>query len=606
PYGPSFPDERRRLVPTRSPASSSTNPTSTTGIGVSGLTISTTGLRQRVGPKLAHRTTKKTEKLVLLPGGDTVDDVVLPAPLIMDSTIPTLIPPVEVTLPDLLHMQPADDLNHHHHHHHHNSHHPWYFEDPSSQTGGGVAQTQSYLPPPPVSQQRPVTTTGRTTAEMTSKDRRLDLPRVTCYCTADAYRLEEVTAYVASLAGGGGGVVASLYDECLYISHEGDSAVWGVLGSGASRGFQGFHAEYAGGSNPEAVPTSPVNNYPLYSPRSPGLEAVYGDSVFSFSPTRDVPQSHFNVDFARSGEDEGRKEKPKRSVSFNETDDVREIMGEEEEPIQPRWMHRKEMFLFDFGVADFFGGMVKLPIFWNFTEEEELRYIFKLRGCAKHPFKIVDFEIEDFHFQYDLRGPYQPRIYNDMITLKSGNPMNKLTISHAMAQSAKLALFENVMEREITTYSSLPKMMARKGEFKLRDGRRDVLKIVGRLFRLRMNVNLVSNVLDTPELFWSEPELQGLYNAIRGYLEISQRVTVLNTRVEVISDLLDMLQDHLNHTEVTWNTIIVIALIVITCIVASAEVYVKLLRIRVRLHLLFQIWFGSVIANGVVKAGMDD
>lgn len=39
--------------------------------------------------------------------------------------------------------------------------------------------------------------------------------------------------------------------------------------------------------------------------------------------------------------------------------------------------------------------------------------------------------------------------------------------------------------------------------------RPDVLKRIGELFELRMNVNLVSNVLDTPELFWSEPQLQG-------------------------------------------------------------------------------------------------
>jgi uncharacterized Rmd1/YagE family protein len=29
--------------------------------------------------------------------------------------------------------------------------------------------------------------------------------------------------------------------------------------------------------------------------------------------------------------------------------------------------------------------------------------------------------------------------------------------------------------------------------------------------------------LDTPEIFWSEPALEPLYRAIRGYLEISQR-----------------------------------------------------------------------------------
>ncbi|KAI8831498.1 hypothetical protein BJ741DRAFT_530121 [Chytriomyces cf. hyalinus JEL632] len=228
-------------------------------------------------------------------------------------------------------------------------------------------------------------------------------------------------------------------------------------------------------------------------------------------------------------------------------------------------MGRNEVFLFDFGVI----------VLWNFTVEEEQLYLSILKPFATNPRHSVDAEIEDFHFQYDFTKPNQPRIYNDMITLKSGNPMIKLTISHGIAQSAKLAYFENVMEQEIQQTSVLPKMMAKYGEVKLT--RDDVVKVVGRLFRLRMNVNLVSNVLDTPEIFWSEPELQGLYNAIRGYLEISQRVKLLNTRTGVISDLLDMLSDHLHGSQHTMMTRIVIYLIVITCIVAGAEVYVKTL-----------------------------
>ncbi|CAJ0752609.1 15847_t:CDS:2 [Entrophospora sp. SA101] len=58
-----------------------------------------------------------------------------------------------------------------------------------------------------------------------------------------------------------------------------------------------------------------------------------------------------------------------------------------------------------------------------------------------------------------------------------------------------------------------------------------------------MNVNLISNVLDIPEIFWSEPLLQPLYNAIRTYLEISQHVKVLNDKCNAINDLLDMLHE---------------------------------------------------------------
>lgn len=50
-------------------------------------------------------------------------------------------------------------------------------------------------------------------------------------------------------------------------------------------------------------------------------------------------------------------------------------------------------------------------------------------------------------------------------------------------------------------------------------------------------MNLVSNVLDVPELFWSEASLKGLYDAVREYLEIGPRVGVLNERLSVANDL---------------------------------------------------------------------
>jgi len=38
---------------------------------------------------------------------------------------------------------------------------------------------------------------------------------------------------------------------------------------------------------------------------------------------------------------------------------------------------------------------------------------------------------------------------------------------------------------------------------------------------------------DLQEFFWSFPDLEPLYNAARSYLEISQRVDLLNARVDV-------------------------------------------------------------------------
>jgi uncharacterized Rmd1/YagE family protein len=72
----------------------------------------------------------------------------------------------------------------------------------------------------------------------------------------------------------------------------------------------------------------------------------------------------------------------------------------------PNWMFRKECFVFDYGVA----------VFWNFTEEDELRYLENLCQFCTKPLDREDIEVENLHFQYDLTGPIRPRIFNDMIT----------------------------------------------------------------------------------------------------------------------------------------------------------------------------------------------
>ncbi len=130
---------------------------------------------------------------------------------------------------------------------------------------------------------------------------------------------------------------------------------------------------------------------------------------------------------------------------------------------------------------------------------------------------------------------------------------------------------------------SIPRQLAVSGALKLR--RHDALKLTGRLFKLRRDVNLVSNVLDVPELFWSEASLKELYDAVREYMEIRPRVQVLNEKLGVASYFvcipcllfrssshifclkLDAIHDHLNNSAMERITWIVIWLIVVACLV---------------------------------------
>jgi uncharacterized Rmd1/YagE family protein len=74
---------------------------------------------------------------------------------------------------------------------------------------------------------------------------------------------------------------------------------------------------------------------------------------------------------------------------------------------------------------------------------------------------------------------------------------------------------------------------------------------IGELFILRINIHLQGSVLDAPELMWAEPQLEPVYQAVRSYLEMDQRVGLLTERLDVIADLLQVLKDQLTHTHGT-------------------------------------------------------
>ncbi|GBC06179.1 hypothetical protein RclHR1_06670019 [Rhizophagus clarus] len=211
--------------------------------------------------------------------------------------------------------------------------------------------------------------------------------------------------------------------------------------------------------------------------------------------------------------------------------------------------HISEVFLFEYGVV----------VIWGMKEDEEKKLLYELVPFEDEKLASDDVETEEFRYHY--AASYQPRIYNDVITLKnSGNYMIKLTISHAIAQSVKMTLFEGLIEETIEATKHIPQNMAETGKVQM--SRSAITKKIGQLFIMRINVNLVSNILDTPEIFWSEPSYEPLYTAIRGYLEISQRVELLNQRVSVISDLLDMLKEHLTSShgeQLEWIVIVLIA-----------------------------------------------
>jgi uncharacterized Rmd1/YagE family protein len=100
----------------------------------------------------------------------------------------------------------------------------------------------------------------------------------------------------------------------------------------------------------------------------------------------------------------------------------------------------------------------------------------------------------------------------------------------------------------------------------------EIMRKMGEVFLLRANIAAVGSVLDSPDVFWvsastsatdrdaqplttsgpqSYPDLRPLYDAARSYLEIPQRINLLNTRFEVLQDMLQLLKESVSsrHSE---------------------------------------------------------
>ncbi|OTB05149.1 hypothetical protein M426DRAFT_73068 [Hypoxylon sp. CI-4A] len=390
---------------------------------------------------------------------------------------------------------------------------------------------------------------GKSYAERLPKFERTEkLSRLTAYCTAQSYKMKSTSEFLRKKHD----AKTKLYDDCLYTV---------------------YHIPLLPGVDGYRVRSRPILKTPgtgktvldLEIERSErrdehmGYYDEYADGDRSESPSQE------NGGYRRGSDDRGR-----------DTDNAHS--GQERHSLSP--INRlapdakqfAEMFVFSYGVV----------VFWNFTEAQEKAILADITFAetevgaelVTRPLDQSDVETEEFHFEYNA-DVKRPRIFNDMITLlPRSDHMVKLTISHAIAQSTKLSFFEERMSETMVNAQHVPKRLALTGELNMT--RTEIVKILGRLFKSRVEINLSSNILDVPNFFWdSEPTLHPLYVAIREYLEIDLRTKVLNERCRVFLDLAEILSDSVADAKMSAITWIVIILIIVSILVTVTEVALR-------------------------------
>ena len=214
----------------------------------------------------------------------------------------------------------------------------------------------------------------------------------------------------------------------------------------------------------------------------------------------------------------------------------------------------QEVFVFDFGAT----------VFWGFSrgEENNLLQIFKLFVTRGRVDKDEFSSGEDDMAFTTSPGVNKFTIANDFITLSDHAPVKqRLSISFAIAQSSILSIFEARIARKVEEYRYIPQTLAAFGKVNLTERQLGIM--IGEVFVVRHDVNLHTEILDTPAFFWKEERFEQNYETIMNYLEMDSRTNILNKRLDMLRELLDVLQHQMENEHGVKLEWIVIWLIVV-------------------------------------------
>lgn len=173
---------------------------------------------------------------------------------------------------------------------------------------------------------------------------------------------------------------------------------------------------------------------------------------------------------------------------------------------------------------------------------------------------------DDPHAQYDDMSycfGVASTLKNDLVCLQTSGPQEKLAVSFAFAQSLKLSVFEDHVESTFDATKEYSRNLASSGTILNILSEESVSKAVGHLFTVKAEINLNAGILDTPDFFWENDKYEPLYNRSRKYLDLAKRLGVLEKKLDVIGNLLDVLQNQLTNEHANRLEWIIVVLIFI-------------------------------------------
>ncbi|GEQ70872.1 hypothetical protein JCM33374_g4552 [Metschnikowia sp. JCM 33374] len=201
---------------------------------------------------------------------------------------------------------------------------------------------------------------------------------------------------------------------------------------------------------------------------------------------------------------------------------------------------------------------------WGLTEQQMMRtYIPTLMGSVvnSHPYESEEMDyVEIDKGALDEEGSF---MQGDVLVIQGHSTEQKqlemAAFAMGLSRSTRLSILEESLEKHIQVTRENSEILS--GGLKLTSKEADVLRLTGNLFLLRGKLNLYSELIETPDLYWTEPTLEKIYESVSRRLDIQPRISIMNRKLDYVTEEQRALLSVLNEkkgTRLEWIIIILI------------------------------------------------
>jgi uncharacterized Rmd1/YagE family protein len=205
-------------------------------------------------------------------------------------------------------------------------------------------------------------------------------------------------------------------------------------------------------------------------------------------------------------------------------------------------------------------------VFWGLDSNQAYSFVSSIAQYADEPSS----PLETDEFFYEVGDKTVIDEIGDTIILENDtDAFYKLSLSYALGQSIKLASHEKELKSTIDKMAFIPRSLAKTGKTALK--RKEIAKKMGELYLQKSSINSNLNIMHTPRVIWDHSEIEPHYHMAADFLDLHSRVESLNMGLTMIQDLLEILEDQLNHKHSSMLEWIIIVLIFVEVVLFVAK-----------------------------------